>query len=280
MQIHLLETGNLMLDGGAMFGVVPKTMWSKVYPANELNLCNLSLRCLLVDTGNRVFLFNSGVGSKQDEKFLRHYYLNGEDTLEKSLQQAGYGKEDITDHVLTHLHFDHCGGSTEFNDTGDGYRTTFPNATYHISRQQWEWATQPNRREKPSYRKENLEPIAESGQLQLFEGNFHPVPEIELRLFDGHTEGMAVPLIRYGDKTFMYTTDFIPTMANITLSWVCGYDTQPLKSLAEKESFLGEALEKDYILVFEHDYYTESCRLTMTEKGIREKDPGKFSAYL
>jgi glyoxylase-like metal-dependent hydrolase (beta-lactamase superfamily II) len=280
MQIHLLETGNFMLDGGAMFGVVPKTMWNKVYPANDLNLCNLSLRCLLVDIGKRVFLFNSGIGNKQDEKFLRHYYLNGENTLEKSLQQAGYRKEDITDHVLTHLHFDHCGGSIEFNDQGDGYRTTFPNAVYHVSRQQWDWAMKPNRREKPSFRKENLEPIAASGQLKLFESNFSPVPEIELRLYNGHSEGMALPLVAFKNKTYVYITDLIPTMANIPLSWIGGYDTQPLLSFTEREEFLNEALEGDYILVFEHDYYVESCKLEMTEKGIRGKDPGKFSSFL
>ncbi|MBN1157896.1 MAG: MBL fold metallo-hydrolase [Bacteroidales bacterium] len=269
MKIHLLKTGNFMLDGGAMFGVVPKTLWSRVYPANELNLCNLSLRCLLVETGNRLLLFNAGIGNKQDEKFLRHYYLNGDDTLEKSLSNAGYRKEDVTDLILTHLHFDHCGGAVEYNHDKTAFQTTFPNAVYHVSKSQWDWMLNPNRREKVSFLKENIEPIAVSGQLKLFENNFSPVPEITLRLYNGHSTGMAVPFIKYNDMTLVYTTDLLPTTANIPLSWVCGFDTQPLLSLTEHEEFLNEALAHDYVLVFEHDLYTECCRLEMTEKGIR-----------
>ena len=277
MKIHLLETGNFMLDGGAMYGVVPKSLWSKVYPANENNLCNLSLRCMLVETGNRLILFNAGIGNKHDEKFLRHYYLNGNDTLEGSLKKAGYTKQDITDVILTHLHFDHCGGATEFNEQKEGYRITFPNATYRVSRRQWEWMLNPNRREKASYLKENTEPIEKSGKLDLFEDNFQPVPEITLRLYDGHSAGMAVPLVKYNGKTVVYITDFLPTKAHIPLSWICGFDTQPLVSLKEHEQFLNEALQNNYVIVFEHDAFTVCCRIEMTEKGIRGSDDLKFS---
>lgn len=266
-----------MLDGGAMFGVVPKTLWSNVYPSNELNLCNLSLRCLLVETNNRIILFNSGIGNKQDEKFLRHYYLNGDDSLEKSLAKAGYRKADVTDVILTHLHFDHCGGAVECNIDKTAFQTTFPNAVYHVSKPQWNWMRKPNRREKISFLKENIEPVFASGQLHLFENNFTPVPEIKLRLYNGHSVGMAVPFIKYNDMTLVYTTDFLPTMANIPLSWICGFDTQPLLSFTEHEEFLNEALVNDYVLVFEHDRYAECCRLKMTEKGIRGGTPFSFA---
>jgi len=242
MKLQLIETGNFKLDGGAMFGVVPKSLWSKVYPADSNNLCNLSLRCLLVDTGDSRILFNAGMGDKQDEKFMRHYYPNGDDTLEGSLAKAGYTKNDITDVIFTHLHFDHCGGGTEFNDALDGYRLTFPNATYRVSRRQWEWMLNANRREKDSYLKQNLEPVKKSGQLELFEDGYSPLKGIELRLYDGHSAGMAVPFIKYNDATLVYITDFLPTKAHIPLSWICGYDTQPLVSLKEQEEFLEESL--------------------------------------
>lgn len=280
MKIHTIEAGNFMIDGGAMFGVVPKTLWSKVYPSNEKNLCNLSTRCLLVETGNRVLLFNAGIGNKQDEKFLRHYYLNGDDSLEKSLKKAGYEKEDITDVVLTHLHFDHCGGAVEYNSSRTAYQLTFPNAVYHISKPQWEWMMNPNRRERVSFLKENIEPIAESGQLQLFDNNFQPVPEATLRLYDGHTVGQAVPFVLYNEQTLVYTTDLLPLMANIPLSWISGFDTQPLLSFREHEEFLNEALENDYVLIFEHDIDAECCRVEMTEKGIRGTMPFKLSAVM
>lgn len=280
MQIHTIETGNIMMDGGAMFGVAPKSLWEKVYPVNEKNLCNLSLRCLLVETGNRIFLFNAGIGTKQDEKFLRHYYLNGNESLEKSLSKAGYKKENITDVVLTHLHFDHCGGAVEFNIQKTGFQPTFPNATYRVSRPQWEWMLKPNRREKVSFLKENIEPLAESGKLELFEDHFNPVPEISLRLYNGHSVGMAVPFIQFKERTFVYTTDFLPTMANIPLSWISGFDTQPLLSFAEHEDFLNEALANDYVLIFEHDLYAECCLLEMTEKGIRGKTPFRLADFI
>lgn len=280
MKIQSIETGNFMLDGGAMFGVVPKALWEKVYPANEKNLCNLSLRCLLVDTGDRRILIDAGMGSKQDEKFMGHYYLNGEDTLDHSLEKAGYNRSDITGVILTHLHFDHCGGAVEFNDDKTGYLPTFPNATYWVSRPQWEWSQHPNRREKASFLAENILPLLNKGCLEIFDEGFSPAPGIELRLFHGHTAGLTVPCIHHPAGTVVFVTDLFPTMAHIPPSWVCGYDTQPLISLQEREAFLNEALDNQYILFFEHDIHTECCRLMQTEKGIRGCDPGTLAGYL
>jgi glyoxylase-like metal-dependent hydrolase (beta-lactamase superfamily II) len=280
MRLHAIETGNFMLDGGAMFGVVPKVLWEKVYPANEKNLCNLSLRCLLVDTGDHRILIDTGMGAKQDEKFTGHYNLNGEETLEDSLQKAGYRKSDITGVVLTHLHFDHCGGAVEWSADKTTYRPAFPNARYWVSQLQWDWAMQPNRREKPSFLAENILPLYQSGQLTLFEEGFAPAPGIELRLFHGHTAGLTVPIIHAPECALVYTTDLFPTMAHLPVSWVCGYDTRPLLSLEEREKFLKEALEKDYVLFFEHDVHVQCCRLQMTEKGIRGTGAGPLTSYL
>jgi glyoxylase-like metal-dependent hydrolase (beta-lactamase superfamily II) len=280
MKLSVIETGNFMLDGGAMFGVVPKSLWEKVYPADENNLCNLSMRCLLVDNGEKRVLIDTGMGSKQDEKFTRHYYLNGNFTLEKSLAQAGYEKSDITDVVLTHLHFDHCGGAVEYNSLKTAYKPTFPNAIYRISKPQWEWAVKPNYREKASFLHENILPILESGQISLFENTVRPIPEMELRLFNGHTDGQAIPFIRVNGKTIVFTADLLPTMAHIPISWICGFDTRPLLSLDEHESFLQEALDNEYILFFEHDIQAQCCRLQQTEKGIRAADPRELAAYL
>ncbi len=269
MRIRKIETGNLMLDGGAMFGVVPKSLWSKVYPADENNLINLSMRCLMIEADGRLFLINAGLGDKLDEKFLKHYHLNGDDTLDRSLHAAGYKKDDITDVVFTHLHFDHCGGGTVCEKAGGELRTAFARATYHVSRIQWEWMLKPNRRERVSFLKENTAPLESSGQLHLFEDGYSPLPSLSFRLYHGHTGGMAVPFIRYDGLTLVYMTDFIPTMAHIPLSWICAYDTRPLLSLDEHERFLNEAVDNDYILVFEHDLYHECCRLERTPKGIR-----------
>jgi glyoxylase-like metal-dependent hydrolase (beta-lactamase superfamily II) len=270
MKIHKIETGNFKLDGGAMFGVVPKTLWQKAYPADENNLCNLSLRCLLVETGNRKILIDAGIGTKQDEKFLGHYYLNGSDTLEHSLQLAGSGREEITDVVLSHLHFDHCGGAVEINRKTNSYKPAFPNAFYWVSKDQWEWAMQPNAREKASYLKENLMPLMENQCIRFIESNTFLYPHFEIRLFYGHTAGMAIPVIHTGTgKSLVYTADLFPTAAHIPVSWVCGYDTQPLVSMQERADFLQEAFEKNYTFFFEHDLYTECCTLKQTEKGIR-----------
>lgn len=271
MKIQKIETGNFKLDGGAMFGVVPKSLWQKVYPADENNMCNLSLRLLLVEENDRKILFDAGIGNKQDEKFLSHYYLNGDETLEKSLKDAGINKSEITDVVLSHLHFDHCGGAVEY--TGDRIPgLTFQNAKYWCSRQQWEWAVKPNQREKPSYLNENIIPIYEQGRLHFFDDTFQLTPSIQIRLYNGHTEGLAVSFINYNGKTIVYVADLIPTAAHIPSSWVCGFDTRPLVSFEERAKFLNEAHKNNYILFFEHDLFNECCTLQMTEKGIRMKE--------
>jgi glyoxylase-like metal-dependent hydrolase (beta-lactamase superfamily II) len=279
MQLIPIETGNFKLDGGAMFGVVPKVLWNKVYPADENNLCNWAMRCLLVVDGDRKVLIDNGIGNKQDEKWLRHYYLNGDNTLEKSLKKAGYGFEDITDVILTHMHFDHCGGSVVGNEE-EGYRLAFPNATYWTSRQQYQWATHPNRREKASFLKENILPIEASGQLKLIKEDGEHIPNIDFRLFNGHTDGQVIPHIMVNGKTVVFMADLMPSTAHIPLAWVMAYDTRPLITLEEREKFYKEALENDYILFFEHDIYQEAGTLIETPKGVRIGKTGKLEEFL
>ncbi|MCB2219481.1 MAG: MBL fold metallo-hydrolase [Bacteroidetes bacterium] len=270
MNLYKIETGNLKLDGGAMFGVVPKTIWQKSYPADENNLCNWSMRCLLVVDGDRKILIDNGIGDKQDEKFLKHYHLNGDDSLDKSLAAVGYSRDDITDMVLTHLHFDHCGGSIV--KTGDDqFETAFKNATYWISKDQWEWATHPNRRERASFLKENILPIKESGQLKLVENEGALFPGIDVKFYSGHTDGQMIPFIKYNGKTIVFTSDLLPSTAHVPIPYVMAFDTQPLLTLKEKASFFAEALENDYIIFLEHDLYHECCTLENTEKGPRVK---------
>lgn len=287
MQLYSIETGNFKLDGGAMFGVVPKTIWNKLNPADENNLCSWAMRCLLIEEGNKLILVDNGIGNKQDAKFFSHYYLHGEATLEKSLQQYGFTKDDITDVLLTHLHFDHCGGSIE--RVGDKLLPAFKNATYWSNRQHWQWATQPNAREKASFLKENILPIQESGQLQFIEapltpfteqGNLNSVtwlPNITIRFVHGHTNAMMLPQIQYNNKTIVYMADLLPSTAHLPLPYVMAYDMFPLTTLTEKESFLQEAVNNNYILMFEHDVQTECCTLQTTEKGVRVAETCRVS---
>ncbi|UCH14806.1 MAG: MBL fold metallo-hydrolase [Bacteroidales bacterium] len=268
MELFKIETGNFMVDGGAMFGVVPKSLWEKKYPVNEQNLCNFSMRSLLIVSEGRKILIDAGIGNKQDEKFFGHYNLNGSDSLKNSLEQTGNTPDGITDVVLSHLHFDHCGGAVEYNENNK-LITTFKNARYWISRQQWAWAVNPNQREKASFLKENFLPIEANGQLEIIDKNFELVPGVELRLYNGHTEGQIIPFIKYNNKTIVFLADLIPTSVHIPLSWICGYDTKPLVSLDEKKEFLEQALANNYTLFFEHDINVECCSLKMTEKGIR-----------
>lgn len=279
MNIYTINTGNFKLDGGAMFGVVPKVMWNKLNPADATNLCSWAMRCLLMEDGNRLILIDNGIGDKQDEKFLGHYHLHGDDTLDKSLAKHGFGKDDITDVFLTHLHFDHCGGSIVRD--GDKLVPAFKNATFWSNEQHWEWATQPNDREKASFLKENILPIEKSGQLKFVlpgEKKFHQLPSssfaagIDIRYVSGHTESMMLPQIQYKGKTIVYMADLLPSAAHLPIPYVMAYDTRPLQTLHEKKEFLAEAAEKDYILFFEHDPHIECCSLQQTEKGIRMKD--------
>jgi glyoxylase-like metal-dependent hydrolase (beta-lactamase superfamily II) len=280
MKLHVINTGNLKLDGGAMFGVVPKVMWSKLYPCDENNLCNWSMRCLLVEDGPRRILIDCGIGDKQNEKFFSNYYLNGDDSLDKSLAAVGFTVDDITDVILTHLHFDHAGGAVRWNSGHSDYILTFKNAIYWIGRQQWDWAVNPNNREKASFLKENILPIKEKGRLELIEKDTEIYPGIILRLFFGHTKGQVIPLIRYGNKTIVYMADLLPSTAHIPLPYVMAYDTNPLITLEEKEKFMKEASDKGYILFFEHDLYRECCTVQETEKGIRLKEAFPLAAVL
>jgi len=269
MKLFSIPTGNLKLDGGAVFGIIPKVLWEKMYPADEHNLINCTMRCLLVEDGDRKILFDSGIGDKQNEDFLKHYHLNGEDTLIGSLSKHGYQPEDITDHVITHLHFDHCGGSIKYNDRRTNLLTVFPNANYWISHLQWNLAKIPNRLEGASFLKENIEPVEKSGQLKLFDTDFNLTPNIRIRLFNGHTLGLAIGIIQYNNRTIVNISDLIPMTGNIPLSWISGYDTNPLNALIEKEQFLEESLKNNYVYFFFHDLERECCDLQQTPKGIR-----------
>jgi glyoxylase-like metal-dependent hydrolase (beta-lactamase superfamily II) len=279
MKLFSIETGNFKLDGGAMFGVVPKSLWNKVYPADENNMCNLALRNLLVESNNKVTLIDAGLGSKQNEKFFSYYYLNGVSTLEHSLNQVGFSKQDITDVILTHLHFDHCGGAIE-KDGDTEYRPAFPNANYWISRSQWKWAMDPNQRERASYLPENFEPLEKTGKLNLINDEEKFNEDIEFRFFKGHTEGLMIPLVHYKNSTLVFVSDLIPTIAHLPLSWICGFDTRPLLSMEEHKTFLNEALHKNYTLFFEHDVYNECCNLINTDKGIRMKESFTLNEFM
>jgi glyoxylase-like metal-dependent hydrolase (beta-lactamase superfamily II) len=269
MEIHTVACGNMKLDGGAMFGIVPKSLWQKQYPGDENNMVRISMRSLLVVDGDRRILFDNGIGDKQDHKFFSYYYLFGDDSMEGSLGKLGFKVEDITDMVLTHLHFDHCGGSIKYNDDKSELLTAFPNARYWVSRKQWDLAHDPNKLEGASFLEENFDPIKTSGQLELFDKEFELTPNVQIRLYDGHTLGQAIGLISYNGRTIVNVADLIPLAGNISMSWVCGYDTQPLVTLNEKADFLNESLSRNYIYYFYHDLDTQCCTLKDTIKGIR-----------
>ena len=280
MKLYSINTGYFKLDGGAMFGVVPKSIWNKINPADDKNLCSWALRCLLVEDGNRLILIDNGNGDKQDEKFFSHYYLHGDDTLDKSLAKYGFHRDDITDAFLTHLHFDHCGGSI-VRENGK-LVPAFKNATYWSNQAHWDWAVNPNDREKASFLPENILPICESGQLKFLQttdekngrlGETVFSDNISVRFVSGHTEKMMLPQVKYKDKTIVYMADLLPSQGHIPIPYVMAYDMFPLTTINEKKSFLTEAVENNYILFFEHDPVYECCNLKQTEKGVR---PGDF----
>ena len=277
MKLYSIETGFFKLDGGAMFGVVPKSIWNKLNPADENNMCNWAMRCILVETGNRLILIDNGLGDKQDEKFFSHYFLNGNDSLHQSLKNAGFTEEDVTDVFLTHLHFDHCGGSVKWNSARTGYELAFPNATYWSNEKHWATATKPNAREKASFLKENILPIEESGHLKFLKDGEELVPGFKNFFVYGHTEAMMLPVIQYNNRTIVYCADLIPSTGHIPVPYVMAYDMNPLITLEEKSKFLSEAVKGDYILFFEHDPVVECCSLQMTEKGVRAKNMMKIS---
>ncbi|MES3019067.1 MAG: MBL fold metallo-hydrolase [Bacteroidota bacterium] len=278
MKLYTVNAGYFKLDGGAMFGVVPKSIWQKTNPADENNLCPWAMRCLLIEDGDRLILVDNGIGDKQDEKFLKHYYLHGDDTLEKSLSSHGFTKDDITDVFLTHLHFDHCGGSIERNSEGE-LVPAFRNATFWSNKAHWDWAVNPNAREKASFLKENILPIEESGKLKFIDNadgvTFND--NIKVRFAYGHTDSMMLPQISYKGKTILYMADMLPSVGHIPLPYVMAYDMFPMKTLDEKKKFLEEAAKNEYILYLEHDPINECCTLQETEKGIRVKDTFKLA---
>lgn len=298
MNLHVINTGNFKLDGGAMFGVVPKSIWNKLNPADENNLCNWAMRCLLIEYETRLILVDTGIGNKQDAKFYGHYYLNGDDTLDRSLASKGFSRADITDVFLTHLHFDHCGGA--ITREGDKLIPAFPNATYWSNERHWEWATNPNDREKASFLKDNILPIRESGQLKFINSGAclplagvapqqHNVTQntnrsgaegglpFSIRFAFGHTDAMMLPQISYKGRTIVYMADLLPSIGHIPLPYVMAYDMFPLTTLQEKKLFLQEAAENNYILFFEHDPVHECCELITTDKGIRAGNTFKLS---
>lgn len=266
MKLHTINTGMFKLDGGAMFGVVPKTMWSKLNPPDENNMCTWAMRCLLIEDGDKLILIDNGIGDKQSDKFFGHYYLHGDDTLEKSLNALGFTAADITDMFLTHLHFDHCGGGVKWNTSKDGYETVFKNATYWTNKEHWDWATKPNAREKASFLTENIMPMQESGQLKFVSDGFDL---FDFKTVNGHTEGMMLPMVNYKGKTILYMADLTPSAAHLPVPYVMGYDTRPLLTLGEKQDILTEMAGKDAILFYEHDPVNECSTLQMTEKGVR-----------
>lgn len=269
MNLFPIDTGLFKLDGGAMFGVVPKSIWNKTNPADQNNLCTFAMRSLLVEDGNRLILIDTGLGNKQSEKFLSHFYLHGDDTLKNSIKKAGFSPEDITDVLLTHLHFDHVGGAVDFNSKNSKYELAFKNAKYWNNKNHWEWALNPNPREKASFLKENILPIQDSGHLNFIESGNELGDNISLLLVNGHTESQIIPHINYKGKTVVFMADLLPSVGHIPLPYVMAYDTQPLVTMIEKELFLNNALKSDYVLFLQHDAYNECCSVKQTEKGVR-----------
>jgi glyoxylase-like metal-dependent hydrolase (beta-lactamase superfamily II) len=277
MKIHPIEAGNFKLDGGAMFGVVPKTIWSKTNPADANNLIDIAARCMLIENENRLILIDTGMGNKQSDKFFGYYSLFGNHSLDNSLQKAGFHKNDITDVFMTHLHFDHCGGSVDWNTAKTGYEVAFKNAKYWTNENHWQWATEPNAREKASFLHENIMPMQESGQLHFIKkpnSNFEFSTELGFDIFyaDGHTEKQMLPHINYNGKTIVFCADLLATAGHIPIPYVMGYDTRPLLTLGEKEQFLNAAAENNYYLWLEHDAHNEIITVEKTEKGVRLKE--------
>ena len=285
MKLNPIESGNFKLDGGAMFGVVPKTIWNKTNPADQNNLIDIAARCLLIEDNNRLILIDTGMGSKQSEKFFGYYSLWGTHSLDKSLAKYGFHRDDITDVFMTHLHFDHCGGSVQWNSNKTGYEVAFKNAKYWANESHWNWATQPNQREKASFLSENILPMQESGQLHFIDQSttdFSFATELNFGVFyvNGHTEKMMIPHIQYKDKTIVFCADLIPTAGHLPLPYVMGYDTRPLLTMPEKSKFLEAAASNNYYLFLEHDAHNEIITVEQTEKGIRLKEVFKCDDVL
>ena len=277
MNLYPINTGNFKLDGGAMFGVVPKSLWHRTNPADANNMIDIAARCLLIENGNRLTLIDTGMGNKQSDKFFGYYYLWGNDSIDKSLEAHGFHRNDITDVFMTHLHFDHCGGSVQWNKNKTGYKPAFKNAVFWSNKDHWEWATNPNKREKASFLKENILPMWESGRLKFTdipENDILKNFELDFEVFfaNGQTDKQMIPLIHYKDKTIAFMADLVPTAGHLPIPFVMGYDTRPLLTLDEKENFLKTAADNNYYLFLEHDAHNEIITVQHTEKGVRLKD--------
>ncbi len=269
MELYTIDTGFFKLDGGAMFGVVPKILWSRTNPSDEKNLCNWAMRCLLAVDEDRIVLIDNGMGDKQDQKFLSLYHLHGDDSLQKSLHRLGVNFNQITDNFLTHLHFDHCGGGVRYGSHGQ-YELTFPRATYWSNQDHWHWATVPNPREKASFLTENILPMQDLGHLEFLGlGQKSLFPGFDFITVDGHTDKQMLPKIQYKDRTVVFVADLLPSVGHIPLPYIMGYDTRPLQTMAEKQEFLEEAAKEEYVLFLEHDPVNECCTVKMTDRGVR-----------
>ncbi|MCF6297722.1 MAG: MBL fold metallo-hydrolase [Flavobacteriaceae bacterium] len=282
MKIYPINTGNFKLDGGAMFGVVPKVLWSKTNPPDKNNLIDMALRCMLIEDGNRLILIDNGTGKKQSDKFFSYYFPFGDYNLDSSLAKLGFNRNDITDVFLTHLHFDHCGGSIQWNKDKTGYEPAFINAKFWTNKNHWNWATKPNPREKASFLKENILPIEESGQLNFVshsENNFlqNSALGFDILFADGHTEKQMIPHIKYQGKTLVFMADLLPSIGHIPLPYVMSYDTRPLITMDEKAKFLKQAADNNYYLFLEHDAVHEVCTVKHTEKGVKLNQTFKFN---
>lgn len=281
MQLHVIDTGFFKLDGGAMFGVVPKTIWQKLNPADENNLCTWAMRCLLVQDGNQLILIDTGMGDKQEAKFFSYYYPHGDASLLGSIQKAGFSPDQVTDVILTHLHFDHVGGAVSCNADKTLFFPTFKNARYWSTRRHWQWATEPNDREKASFLKENILPLQQSGQLDWIDENQpSPFASIDFLFVNGHTEAMLLPKIQLGNQTLLYMADLVPSAGHVPVPYVMGYDVRPLLTMDEKTSILKQASDNQWLLFFEHDPLTECAVVQPTEKGIRVGAQGKLADWL
>lgn len=281
MRLSVIDSGNFKLDGGAMFGVVPKVLWSKQIPADELNLCSWKMRCLLVEDGKRLILIDTGMGDKQSEKWLGYYYRHGEGDLIHNIRSRGYHESQITDVVLSHLHFDHAGGAVSWNSSKTAYIPTFPNAKYWTHSSHWHWATNPNEREKATFLKENIIPLQEHEQLYFIDSAENPLGQnIDFITADGHTEKMIMPVIKHEGDNLIFIADTVPSHAHVHIPYVMGYDVRPLKTMTEKKSLLQRIVKEDWLVFYDHDPFFDVSKIQLTEKGFRAKDGGKLEDYI
>lgn len=280
MKLSVIDSGNFKLDGGAMFGVVPKVLWSKQIPADELNLCSWKMRCLLIEDGNRLILIDTGMGDKQSDKWLSYYYRHGDGDLIHNIRCQGYHESQVTDVILSHLHFDHAGGAVSWNKDKTGYQPTFENAKYWTHSAHWQWATEPNDREKATFLTENILPLQEHEQLHFIDKVDQPFENIEFRLADGHTEKMLMPLINTGSQKVLFIADTIPSHAHVHIPYCMGYDVRPLQTMIEKKSLLKEVIDNDYLVYYDHDPFFDVSKIELTAKGYRAVDGGSLKSYL